>query len=74
MIILRDVDGVLTEGGDDITQGQVTWVHDSYTEPREYLLECADCATEIGEWELFTCLDGGESAHVSCVLILKGET
>jgi len=42
----------------------VIWVRDSYTEPRE--------GQPIDEMDLFTCLDGGDAAHVSCVQITKG--
>lgn len=57
-------DGSLTEADAD-----VAWVRDSYTEPREYLFECCVCEAEIEDWDLMTCLDGGEAAHRSCVEI-----
>jgi hypothetical protein len=50
----------------------VIWVRDSYTEPREGLFECCECEQPIDEMDLFTCLDGGDAAHVSCVQITKG--
>lgn len=56
-------DGSLTE-----VDG-AAWVRDSYTEPREYLFECEGCHQEIEDWDLMTCLDGGEAAHRSCVEI-----
>lgn len=45
------------------------WVRDSYTEPREMLFGCIACGEEITDWDLWTCLDGGDAAHTSCVTI-----
>lgn len=59
-------DGSLTE-----TDADVAWVRDSYTEPREHLFRCCVCETEIEDWHLMTCLDGGEAAHRDCVIIRK---
>lgn len=58
-------DGTYAEDGQD-----VTWVLTSYTEPREALDDCADCGRPIGDWDLFLCLDGGETAHAGCVTII----
>jgi hypothetical protein len=50
----------------------VTWIRDSYTEPRGFLFECADCGSGIAEWEMFSCLDGGDAAHTGCVEVRDG--
>lgn len=47
----------------------VAWVRDSYTEPRESLFDCSECEQPIEEWDLWTCLDGGDAAHQGCVEI-----
>lgn len=59
-------DGSYTEVGTD----DVTWVRDSYTEPRETIFDCDVCDQPIFEWELWTCLDGGEAAHTACVEVV----
>lgn len=63
--IQTDPDGF---GGQDITL-EVAWIRDGYTEPRDSLYDCDDCGEPIEEWELWTCLDGGEAAHLRCVTI-----
>jgi hypothetical protein len=57
------IGGAYTEYGTD-----VTWVRDTYTEPRDTLYDCVVCEEPIEEWNLFTCLDGGEAAHIGCVV------
>ena len=59
-------DGTYAEPGTD-----VTWVEDSYTEPRETEFECVVCERPIEDWDLYTCLDGGDAAHVSCVEVQR---
>jgi hypothetical protein len=54
--------GAWTEEGTD-----ATWVRDQYTEPRETLFDCAACEEPIKDWYLYTCLDGGDAAHLDCV-------
>lgn len=56
--------GTYTEPGTD-----VVWIRDSYTEPREAEFECDACGKPITEWELWTCMDGGEAAHLDCVRV-----
>lgn len=59
-------DGSVGEVGADPL---VTWILDTYTEPRDSLFPCEACGEDIEEWELWTCLDGGEAAHITCVEI-----
>lgn len=49
--------------------GSVIWVPDSYTEPRDSLFDCCVCDKPIEDWNLWTCMDGGEAAHNACVVI-----
>lgn len=66
IVLTRTGTGELTEvnqHGDE-----VYWTLTSYTEPREFTDECADCGREIEEWDLYVCLDdGSECAHTGCV-------
>jgi hypothetical protein len=57
-------DGTYTEPGTD-----VTWVRDSYTEPREAEFECCACGQPVTGWDFWTCMDGGEAAHEYCVVM-----
>lgn len=70
IIVEPDVDGTYTEWTGTPRGGKpehVIWIRDSYTEPREFLFVCADCGELIEEWELYSCLDGGDAAHTGCV-------
>ena len=62
--LYSNYDGTFTEAGTE-----ATWVRDTCTEPREAEFECAGCDLPIGDWDLWTCLDGGDAAHLSCVVI-----
>lgn len=65
--------GLYAELAEDGTVNDVAWVRDRYTEPRDTEFECAACGKPITEWELWTCLDGGEAAHEDCVTIHQCE-
>lgn len=67
---MAEVITLVRHGDDRLTEGSAEWVYDSYTEPREALAQCCVCGQEIGEWYLYTCLDGGEAAHLRCVRIV----
>jgi hypothetical protein len=62
--LISNGDGTFSEPGSD-----AVWVLDTYTEPRESLAECDECHDEIGDWALWTCMDGGEAVHTGCVRI-----
>jgi hypothetical protein len=55
-------DSAYSEPGQD-----VIWVLTTYTEPRENTDDCTECGEPIEEWDLFLCLDGGETAHTRCI-------
>lgn len=65
--------GLYSELEDNGSVLDVTWVRDCYTEPRGPDFDCASCGKPITEWELWTCLDGGDTAHEGCVTIHQCE-
>ena len=69
-LLLRP-DGTYAELESDGSVNEVAWVRDSYTEPREAEFECCECRQPIEDEHFWTCLDGGEAAHKSCVEIVE---
>ena len=67
--LIRSGLGMYAELEDNGTVNDVAWVRDRYGEPREAEFDCASCGKPITEWELWTCLDGGDAAHEGCVTI-----
>lgn len=70
--LVRTGDGTYDELDEQGNREGVAWVRDEYTEPRDTLYECAACGLDIEDWWLWTCLDGGDTAHRSCVEVTDG--
>lgn len=64
-LVKDSISGLYTEEGTD-----ATWTPDEYTEPRDTLFDCAACGQPIEDWNLWTCLDGGDAAHQGCVEVV----
>lgn len=67
LILQRQGDCLVESTGGN---SSVQWTLTEYTEPREFLYPCEVCGMEIEEWSLLVCLDGGESAHTGCAVIM----
>lgn len=70
--LVSNDDGVFANSGTFSEPGtDVTWIRSEYTEPRESLFDCCVCDKPIEDWYMYTCMDGGEDAHIDCVEVVS---